>query len=404
MNVLFFIIGLLLGLLVMWFYFSSRMSVYHAQMSEEKELRVKYETELKTLLKNQEMLDVSIKESIESYVLNAMKLNNEQFLELSRKVLEKYFLEADKGLENKAVEIEKIIAPLRKSLESYDKKISDFQKYSAENLGGLSQKLAEVSKMQQDLGKQTYSLINALKTPNIRGKWGEIGLRRIVEFAGLNDYCDFSEQVSIGNRRPDMIIYLPEGRKIVVDSKLPLDSFLAAMDTDDTDRREELMKKHLEAFRNNMNILSAKTYWDSFEGAVDFVVMYIQVEPALNAALQQNNSLIEEALKKKIILATPTTFIALLQTISYGWKQYKLSENAEIILAQTKEFYTRISVFTEHFSKVSLNMNRLVDSYNSMQRSWKSRVKPILDRIVDLGIGDSKKQKKDIEDVENRAE
>jgi len=185
---------------------------------------------------------------------------------------------------------------------------------------------------------------------------------------------------------------------------LPLDSFLEAIETDNEEQKQLLYKKHLKALKTNLKRLATKEYWKNNAESVDFVVMYIEIEPALNAALMQDTSLILEAMKLNVVIATPTTFIALLQTVAYSWKQYKLSINSQKILKETQEFYNRVSIFTEHFDKVSLNINKLVESYNAMQGSWKSRINPVLDRIMSLGIDDNKKTVKKIDEINNKVE
>ncbi len=386
MEVLFFFLGLLIGGIIVLFFQNKRIETIREKLDSEKNEKIKLETELKGLLKNQELMDSHIKESIESYVLKAMQLNNENFINLARQTLEKYFVQADKGLENKTLEIEKIIAPLKKSLDVYDKKITDFQKDTSENLGGLRSYLAQLTTMQQDLIKQTNSLKNALKSSKIRGRWGEIGLRRLVEYAGLNQYCDFSEQQHSGHQRPDMIISLPENRKIIVDSKLPLDAYLSAVETDDDKQKEALLNKHLKAVKDNLRLLSSKAYWQNNDESIDFVVMYFNIEPALHSALAIDSDLIAEALKNKIILATPTTFVALLHTVAYSWKQYQLSENAQLILKETQDFRSRVSVFLEHFEKIGKSAELMAETYNAAKKSWQSRIEPVMKRLEDLGL------------------
>jgi len=404
MEILFFLIGLLFGVLISGAFFVRKIELLKEKFAKIKEENVKYKTELESIIKNQDLLDNYMKESIESNVLNAMKLNNENFVSLAQQTVEKYFVEADKDMKNRTLEIEKIIDPLKKKIEIYDKKIVDFQTYTSNSLGGVKTFLSELTQMQQQLAQQTNSLVNALKSPKIRGRWGELGLKRIVEFSGLNQYCDFNEQAHSDGQRPDMIINLPESRQIIVDSKLPLDSFLEAIETDNEEQKQLLYKKHLKALKTNLKRLATKEYWKNNAESVDFVVMYIEIEPALNAALMQDTSLILEAMKLNVVIATPTTFIALLQTVAYSWKQYKLSINSQKILKETQEFYNRVSIFTEHFDKVSLNINKLVESYNAMQGSWKSRINPVLDRIMSLGIDDNKKTVKKIDEINNKVE
>ncbi|MBN2663087.1 MAG: DNA recombination protein RmuC [Bacteroidales bacterium] len=394
MNILFLLVGFFAGLIFSWYFLSKKAEENKKLLELEREEKIKLRTELENNLKNQQNNDNQFKESIESYVLNAMQLNNENFINLAKKTLERYFVEADKGLQNKTLEIEKIIEPLQKSLEKYDKKIVDFQKDTEKGLGGISTYLKELTSMQNELTKQTNTLVGALKSPRIRGRWGEIGLRRIVEFSGLNEYCDFTEQqqTEIDRLRPDMVINLPENRKIIVDSKLPLEAYISAFETDDELQKKTFLKNHLKAVRDNMRLLSSKNYRQKFAESIDFVVMYIEVEPALTAALIQDTNLINEALKFNIIIATPTTFVALLQTVAFGWRQYKLSENAQLILKEAQEFYERVGKFTDHFQKIGKTIGSLEDDFNKAVGSWQNRVEPSMRRIEQLGIKDNKKE------------
>lgn len=405
MNILFLIIGLLVGGIAVGFLFSKKIEAINKEKNEINEEKIKLKAELESYLKNNDKTEEQITKHIEAYVLNAMKHSNDNFINLAKQTLEKYFAEADKGLTNKTLEIEKIIKPLTEKVDNYDKKITDFQVQSTKSLGNVKVYLQELAKMQNELTKQTNSLVGALKSPRIRGRWGEIGLRRIVEYSGLNEYCDFTEQVhnKETGQRPDLIINLPEKRRIIVDSKLPLEAYLDAVESDNQQEKLVLLKKHTQAVRDNLKRLSSKKYSDNFEQSIDFVVMYIEIEPALSAALSADHGLINDALKQNVIIATPTTFIALLQTVAYGWRQYEISKNAQLILAETKEFYTRTAVFTEHFEQIGKMVNNLVEKFNQATGSWSRRVEPSLRRIEDLGIKDNKKEIKEIQEIDKSA-
>ncbi len=405
MNFLFFVLGFLLGAILVWFLLSKKINEMAANSLKIKEEKIRSEAELENILKQQKNMEKLISEHIESYVLNAMKSNNDNFIVLAQQNLEKYFASVDKSFENTALKLEKIINPLSEKVENYDKKVVYFQSETSKNLGNVKIYLQELAKMQGELTKQTNSLVGALKSPRIRGRWGEIGLRRIVEYSGLNEYCDFSEQVyhKQSGQRPDLIINLPENRHIIVDSKLPLDAYLDAIETNSNEEKNFFYKKHIKAVRDNLRRLSAKSYSENLQTSIDFVVMYIEIEPALSAALSADHNLINDALKQNVIIATPTTFIALLQTVAYGWRQYEVSKNAQLILSETKEFYSRTAVFTEHFEQIGKMVNGLVEKFNQASGSWNRRVEPSLRRIEQLGIKDSKKEIKDINDIDKNA-
>ncbi len=401
MEILFLIIGILAGIILAWLYFSKKIEKITKELTVVNEEKIKISANLDAYEKNKLLFENQLNGVIESYVFNAMKTNNENFINLARQTLEKYFSVADNKLKDKTLEIEKIILPLQKSLDVYDKKISEFQLDTSKNIGNIKLYLSELSKMQQELTKETHSLAGALKSPRIRGRWGEIGLRRIVEFSGLNQYCDFSEQVhnSAVGQRPDLIIHLPESRKIIVDSKLPLEAYLESVETENPDEQVLKLKKHLAAVKDNIKRLSSKDYSKNYDDSIDFVIMYIEIEPALAAALAQDHQLINNALSSNIILATPTTFIALLQTVAYGWRQYKMSENANSILLEAQKFYNRTAVFTEHFDKIGKTIDNLVETFNQATGSWTRRMEPSLKRMEELGVSSSKKSTKEIQDI-----
>jgi DNA recombination protein RmuC len=402
MELIFFVLGFLIGTIIIWFFLSKKNEIIKKEYLKEREERIKIQADYNNFVKNQNFLEKQIKQSIESNILTSMKTNNESFISLASQIIEKYFVQAEKGLKEKTVEIDKIILPLQKSIENYDKKITDFQQYTSQGLGGIKTYLSELTLLQNNLSKLTNSLVAALKNPKIRGRWGEIGLRRIVEYAGLNQYCDFTEQAKsdINLLRPDLIINLPENKKIIIDSKLPLDSYIAALEVESEEEKERYLKKHLAAIKENLKRLSSKAYWELFEDSIDFVVMYIDIEPAFSTALMMDNNLINEALQQRIIISTPTTFIALLQTVAYSWKQNMLSENAFLILKEVKELYSRFAVYTEHFEKLGKNINSLVDGYNATTNSWKTRIEPALKRIEELGMKDEKKRIKQFDNLD----
>jgi len=402
MELLFFVLGLLVGAIIIWIYLSKKSEIIKKEYLFEREERIKIQADYNNFVKNQSFLENQIKQSIESNILTSMKTNNESFISLASQIIEKYFIQAEKGLKDKTIEIDKIINPLQKSLENYDKKIIEFQQNTSLGLGGIKTYLSELTLLQNNLSKLTNSLVSALKNPKIRGRWGEIGLRRIVEYAGLNQYCDFNEQVKsdINLLRPDLVINLPENKKIVIDSKLPLDSYIAALETESEEEKDKYLKKHLLAIKENIKRLSSKAYWDLFADSIDFVVMYIDIEPAFSAALMLDHNLINEALQQRIIISTPTTFIALLQTVAYSWKQNQLSENAFLILKEVKELYSRFAVYTEHFEKIGKNINSLVEGYNATTNSWNTRIEPSLKRIEELGMKDEKKKLKHFDNLD----
>ena len=265
--------------------------------------------------------------------------------------------------------------------------------------------MEELSKSQKSLEKETGALVTALKSPKVRGRWGEIGLKRIVEFSGMSHYCDFDEQVNKntddGALRPDMIVNLPENRKIIVDSKMPLNAYLDALEAEEELTKQELMKNHAKAVALHVKNLSAKAYWSQFDNSIDFVVLYIEVESAFSAALSVNPRLIVEGLQNKIVFATPTTLITMLQTVAYSWKQQKSGENAQQIIQSSHEVFERIAIFNEYIQKIGTNISSLVKTFNQSVGSWEGRVLPSIRKVEALGLKSENRKIESLEKIES---
>ena len=392
MNILFLLIGLLSGLIISWLYSNHKFNKAKLQLDKnilaEKELRIKAEANIESLTKVYNNAQENLKNSFDKIVNDAVNNNNENFLLLANQSMEKYF------------------TPLKEKLDKHENLVKNIQSDSDKTFGSLRNYIEELNKSQDRLAKETNSLVSALKSPKVRGKWGEIGLKRIVEFSGMSPYCDFSEQVSVKSDeqmfRPDLIVYLPGNKQIVVDSKVPLNAYLDAIETNNEKLRKQFLIKHSKALQTHAKQLSSKAYWSQFDEAVDFVVLYIEVEPAFGAALLENNKLVLEAIKNRIVFATPTTLITLLQTVAYSWKQQKATENATRIWHSTKELYERIAKFTEHIQKIGTNIDSLAKSYNNAIGSWKYRVEPGLKKLQELGIDSEKKKIKELEKTDIR--
>jgi DNA recombination protein RmuC len=320
-----------------------------------------------------------LKESFQALSSEALSKNNESFLNLAKTTLEKYQEGAKGDLDKRQEAINKTVEPVGIALKTFNERVEKIEERRTQTDASLKQQLQQLAESQVQLSKTTGSLVQALRAPQVRGQWGEMQLRRTVEMAGMINYCDFEEQASVetidGQRqRPDMIIRLPNERVVVVDSKVPLAAYLDALQSEDPDHQKERMVAHARHIRDHIKGLSAKSYWTQFDNAPEFVVLFIPNETIFSAALEQDPELIELGVLNKVILATPTTLIALLKAIAYGWQQEAIAREAKDIAALGKELYERVSVVTGHFTKLGKSLDQSVGCYNKAVSSLESRL------------------------------
>ena len=320
-----------------------------------------------------------LQDSFRALSSEALSNNNESFLNLAKATLEKYQEGAQGELEKRQQAIDKTVEPVGEALKVFNERVSKIEERRAATDSSLKLQLEQLAQSHMQLSRTTGSLVQALRAPQVRGQWGEMQLRRTVEMAGMINYCDFEEQASVetddGQRlRPDLLIRLPNERVVVVDSKVPLAAYLDALESEDPDVQKERMQAHARHVRDHIKGLSAKTYWDKFDNAPEFVVLFIPNETIFSAALEQDPQLIELGVLNKVILATPTTLIALLKAIAYGWQQEAIAREAKEIAALGQELYDRIGVVAGHFAKVGKSLGQSVEHYNKAVNSVESRL------------------------------
>src|SRR5450631_2083297 len=335
----------------------------------------------------------------------ALAANNEGFLTLAAEKLGADRKQSDEALAARQTAIDGLLKPVKESLDRVDSKIQELERERGQAYGRLTELVRNLTETQSKLSTETGNLVRALRAPAVRGRWGEIQLARVVELAGMVEHCDFVQQETLeadgGRLRHDMIVKLPGGRHVVVDAKVPLEAYLDALDATDEESRRSHIARHAGQIRSHVLKLSAKSYWSELPCTPEFVVMFLPSEAMYSAALQEMPSLIEDGVGKRVLIATPTTLIALLQAVHFGWRQELLAENAQAISQQGKELHLRLATMVEHWSKVGIALDRATDSYNKAVSSYESRVSPAIRRLDELGAA-SDKCVPDLKPVESR--
>jgi len=337
-----------------------------------------------------ELAALRVRAGFDAAAAEALRGNSEVFLQMARQTLAQQTQLAERNLTEREKAVEGMLAPVREALQRTHEQIARIEKERAETFGALRTSIESVALGQQALQRETRNLVTALRRPEVRGQWGEMTLGRLAELAGMVEHCDFVEQVHVagedGALRPDMIVNMPDGRQLVVDVKTPLDAYLSAVEAPDDQARDAALKRHAQAVTERVRALASKAYWAQFEHSPDFVVLFIPGDQFLAAAVAEVPSLLEDAVRQHVIIATPTSFVALLKAVAYGWRQNALAENAAHIQALAEDLYKRLARFGEHMARIGRSLGQSVDAYNSAVGSLERQVLPGARKFTELGL------------------
>ncbi|KAF0099869.1 MAG: DNA recombination protein RmuC [bacterium] len=398
------VLGLALGLLLLlwqrgrWLAENARLTQQVAGLSAQLEQETHQAEAKQALLREAEQ---HLADAFNALSAQALARNNQAFLDLARQNLA-VFQEAARGdLAARQQAVESLVKPLAEELAKLAGQTQSLEKARAESHGQLSEQLKGLLSAQQDLRGETGRLVNALRRPEVRGRWGEVQLKRVVEMAGMLDRCDFYEQeVAADGKRPDMLVRLPGGKTLVLDSKAPVAAFLEAAEALDDGARGRALERFAQHVRTHIQQLSQKAYWEQFEDAPEFVVMFLPGESFFSAALQQDPALIEYASERKVILATPTTLLALLKAVYYGWRQESLADNARQVSELGAQLYERLAKLGEHWASVGKNLGQAVKAYNEATGSLESRVMVSARKFEELHVAPEGKKLPELNPVE----
>ncbi len=380
--------GMLLGALIVWLIARRKQHNLALQVKSQDMLQAERDTSL-------DAANARLVQAFSDLSTQSLKSNSESFLRLAEQHLNVHSEKAKRELGEREKAVEALVKPIRDALENSNKQIHELEKSRSEAYGSIRTQLEAMHISQKSLQQETQNLVKALRRPEVRGRWGEITLRRLVELAGMVEHCDFQEQVhTVGDGqivRPDMVVNLPDGGQLVVDVKTPLDAYLEAAEAENDTQRKLALERHAKNVRAHIRALSTKAYWEQFDESPEFVILFIPGDQFLSAALNEEPDLIEVALSQHIMLATPTSLVALLKAVAYSWRQVALTENAKEIRKLAEDLYGRLGTFVGHMNQVGKQLARSVENYNKAVGSLERSVLPGARKFTELGIHGKKR-------------
>jgi len=334
--------------------------------------------------------DARLRAAFDSVAGETLRANSEVFLRMAREALSREHVIGESALKEREVAISQLIEPLRVALERTEAQVQGLERERRDAFASLRVQIETLAGGHAQLQRETRALVTALRRPEVRGRWGEITLRRVVELAGLSAHCDFTEQQHIagedGVLRPDLVVHMPDGRDLVIDVKTPLDAYLEALEAPSEEGRQVQLKRHAQQLEAHVRQLASKAYWAQFQTSPEFAVLFLPGDQFLSAALAERPELMDNALKMAVIIATPSTLIALLKSVAYGWRQAAVAQNAAIIRDLGQELYSRLGTFTGHLGKVGQRLGGAIEAYNAAVGSLERQVLPQARRFTDLGV------------------